>query len=219
MMTSESIAQLSASLAIAQGELEDASKDKINPAFKSKYADITAVLQAARPALSKNGLAIVQGLETAPDMSAVIVTTRLCHKSGEWIQSVLAVPVPKKDAQGVGNAGTYGRRYGLAGMIGIGQEDDDGNSVAVPKTKPAAVNGNAPTASQVEAVADDLLGIHLKKLLKQIDDAPAEEDVKALAEEGRKLPHGSKERETFSVEYRAALDSFAKETAKRKSQP
>jgi hypothetical protein len=35
----------------------------------------------------------------------------------------------KRDAHAIGAACTYGRRYGLAAMVGIAQKDDDGNTL------------------------------------------------------------------------------------------
>jgi hypothetical protein len=173
LISSESIEQLSTALALAQGELEDAAKDKKNPHFNSRYADITGVLQAIRPVFSKHGLSVVQGLSTATDLSAVTVTTRLCHKSGQWIQDALTLPVPKKDAQGIGNASTYGRRYGLAAMAALGQEDDDGNSVAVPK-------GEKALAKKVEINLDDLKAA--------FEAAKTKDDISKLVPAFTKLP-------------------------------
>ena len=51
------------------------------------------------------------------------------HSSGQWIRSKVKLPLAKVDAQGVGSAITYGRRYGLSSMVGIAQFDDDANSI------------------------------------------------------------------------------------------
>ena len=63
-------------------------------------------------------------------MGAVCVTTTLMHSSGQWIRSKVKLPLAKKDAQGVGAAITYGRRYGLSGIVGIAQYDDDAQSIS-----------------------------------------------------------------------------------------
>jgi len=57
---SESIAALSAALAKAQAEIENASKTANNQHFKSKYADLAEVLNTVRPVMSRHGIAIVQ---------------------------------------------------------------------------------------------------------------------------------------------------------------
>lgn len=137
LLTSESLNELATALAQAQGEIKDATKDSINPHLKSKYADLAEVLQTARPVLSKYGLSVIQGVEYAENR--VIVTTRLMHKSGQWVDSALAIPVGKQDAQGVGAATTYGRRYGLAAMVGMSQDDDDGESIKQAKKASSTV--------------------------------------------------------------------------------
>jgi hypothetical protein len=59
----------------------------------------------------------------------VEIVTFLAHSSGEWIKSVLDMPVVKSDPQGVGSAITYGRRYAYSGMVSVASEaDDDGNA-------------------------------------------------------------------------------------------
>ena len=51
------------------------------------------------------------------------------HSSGQWLRSKIKLPLSKVDAQGVGAAMTYGRRYGLSAIAGIAQFDDDANSI------------------------------------------------------------------------------------------
>jgi len=123
-MKSHEVANLFAALAIAQGKVESALKDKKNPFFKSSYADLASVWEACREPLSSNGLSVVQTVEgTKTDMYLV---TWLCHSSGQWMKSKLPLLTMKQDPQALGSAITYGRRYALAAMVGIYQEDDDG---------------------------------------------------------------------------------------------
>lgn len=136
MRTSEQINELADALAKAQGAIEGAIKGNVNPAFRSKYADLGAVWDAIREPLSQAGIAAIQGLESTAE--GVVCTTKLVHKSGQWIESTFAVPVGKKDAQGYGSAATYCRRYSLMAMVGIAPIDDDGNGAV----------GNAPQARQ-----------------------------------------------------------------------
>jgi hypothetical protein len=126
---SSSIAKLAAALAKAQGNISAASKDKTNPHFKSRYADLASVWEACRGPLSDNGLAIVQLV--ASRGSVVTVTTILTHDSGEWIRGALTLTARGSGPQDVGSAITYGRRYGLAAMVGVvADEDDDGNAAS-----------------------------------------------------------------------------------------
>lgn len=125
---SAEIDQLANALSLAQAELEGAKASSTNPFFNSKYADLNAVMEASLPALSKNGLSVVQGTRFCDVTNGFYVTTTLMHKSGQWLRSETRMPIGgKKDAHAIGAAITYGRRYGMAAMVGIAQADDDGN--------------------------------------------------------------------------------------------
>ena len=67
MSHSEIINELAAALSKAQGEMQAAIKDKVNPFFKSSYADLGSVWDAARPVLSKYGLCVMQTTEITGD--------------------------------------------------------------------------------------------------------------------------------------------------------
>lgn len=135
MNKSESIAALSAALAKAQAEIENASKTANNPHFKSKYADLAEVLNTVRPVMSRHGIAIVQMPSFESGLASV--ETLMTHSSGEWISNICSAPVSKQDAQGVGSAITYLRRYSLASFAGIAQEDDDANAAVGQRQTPA----------------------------------------------------------------------------------
>ena len=128
MQTSENINELATALAKAQAKIEGATKDKNNPAFKSKYADLSSVWDACRQSLTDNGLSVVQVAEG--DGTQATIVTRLMHASGQWIEGTLIVRPAKTDAQGIGSAITYARRYALASMVGVCPEDDDGNAAS-----------------------------------------------------------------------------------------
>lgn len=132
MNKSESIAAISAAIAKAQNEVENASKNANNPHFKSKYADLAELLNTVRPVFSFHGLAILQ--MPSFDCGVASVETVLSHSSGEWISSICSAPVTKQDAQGVGSVITYLRRYSLAAMCGVAQEDEDANYAVNNKT-------------------------------------------------------------------------------------
>lgn len=137
--SSEAIDAISEALVRAQGKFEAAVKDSANPAYRSKYADLNSVLGAVRKPLNEEGIAIIQ--PASLDGQMVTVTTRLQHKSGQYFESSLTLPAVQRDrfdAQSVGSAITYGRRYGLQSMTGIGAEDDDGNSASGVGSREAA---------------------------------------------------------------------------------
>lgn len=115
----------------AKREFGPALKDKTNPAFRSKYADLGACIEAVEDAFLSNGIALFQ--ETSLDDSGVTVETVLLHESGESMRfGKLHVPASKQDPQGYGSALTYARRYSLITACGIAPEDDDGNAASKP---------------------------------------------------------------------------------------
>jgi len=143
--SSETTATLCAALVAAQGGLKPIAKDGKNPAFRSKYATLDGIMETVRPALAAHGLAVVQGVvhpETGEGgrLVGIMVETRLIHTSGEWLASVVPVPVAKGDAHGLGSALSYGRRYGISALLALStDEDDDGNAAAkAPPAKPQA---------------------------------------------------------------------------------
>lgn len=136
MTRSEQVNELATALAKAQADMTGAKKDSTNPHFRSSYADLASVREASMPALNKHGLSAVQFPRLTHDgseMWLVEVETTILHTSGQWISDTLAVPVTKVDAQGVGSAITYARRYALGAVCGVAPEDDDGEA-AVGRT-------------------------------------------------------------------------------------
>lgn len=120
---------IAAAFVKAKKSFGPALKDKNNPAFRSKYADLGACIDAVEDALLANGIALIQ--ETFEDATGVTVETVLLHESGEERRcGRLHVPASKQDPQGYGSALTYARRYSLMAACGIAPEDDDGNAAS-----------------------------------------------------------------------------------------
>jgi hypothetical protein len=128
--------EIASALVKAQKEFGPALKSSTNPAFRSRYADLSACVEAVIDALNNNDIFMMQPTHECDN--GVIVETIFIHSSGEQISSgKLHVPATKHDAQGYGSALTYARRYSLMTACGIAPEDDDGNSAAKPKAAPA----------------------------------------------------------------------------------
>jgi hypothetical protein len=143
MRTSEQINELATALAKAQAEMKNAKLNKVNPHFKSRYADLAEIRDTVTPALSKHGIAVVHGLFPS-EGNGLVVMTRLIHASGQWIES--GFPIAFDKPQTMGSAITYGRRYNLSAMTNIAADDDDDANAANASehAKPAnmpAVNG------------------------------------------------------------------------------
>jgi hypothetical protein len=136
MKMSESITAIAPALVKAQALIEGAVKDSSNPAFRSKYADLSAVLAVIREPMAQHDLCVLQSPARAD--GGVEVETLILHKSGEWISQNCFIPINKWDAHGTGSGITYGRRYGLMSIFCIGTEDDDGNTAVERSPAPPA---------------------------------------------------------------------------------
>lgn len=128
MNKSDSIKELALALNKAQSEMGGAHKGANNPFFKSKYADLGAVVQAVKEPFASNGLSYTQF--PIENNGRIGVETILMHESGEYISNEFTVNLTKQDAQGAGSAITYCRRYALQAIAGIPSEDDDGNAAS-----------------------------------------------------------------------------------------
>jgi hypothetical protein len=175
-------AKVSAAFVKAQAEIEKASKDKTNPHFRNKYADLGAVVDAIKPALERHGLAFLQKFHH--DDKGITVETIIIHESGETLSNgTLNVPASKMDAQGFGSACTYARRYSLQAAFGVAPEDDDGNAAsggtksaasrqpatAIAEHEPAEADADAAIVAQLNAAAT------VPDLVKVMNGLPAEQ--------------------------------------------
>jgi len=126
MQTSESIDQIGAALAKAQGALSNVAKGKTAKAgkYSYSYANIADVLEVVREAASSNGLAYVQSAEPVDNL--LRMTCRLIHDSGQWIEVYTSASPGDWSPQSVGSCETYLRRYQLIKVFGVAAEDDDG---------------------------------------------------------------------------------------------
>jgi len=142
--------EIAAALVKAQRAFGPALKTATNPHFKSKYADLSACVEAVIDGLNANGIALVQATHECPD--GVIVETIFVHESGEQLSAGrLRVPAAKNDPQGYGSAMTYARRYSLMAACGIAPEDDDGN---------AAAKARAQREERIRKIADACIAKH-----------------------------------------------------------
>lgn len=145
MKKSDTIGSISKALFVAQQALLPAMKNATNPHLRNKYADLGAVWEACEGALKAAGLVVVQCPGTS-DRGVTLTTTVIHAESGEWIESDLTMPAGKGDAQAIGSAITYARRYALSAMLGVLAEDDDGEAAQGRGKAEAARNGNGPAA-------------------------------------------------------------------------
>lgn len=152
MKQSDSIAKISPDLVVALAEIEGAAKSAVNPHFRSKYANLEAVVDGSRDILAKHHCAVMQGAGHVVD-GKLHVTTRVLHKSGEWIEEEFSIPLAKSDPQATLAALTYARRGALMSMLGMPAVEDDGETAmgrgthTAPKAETAKVDPPKPTLS------------------------------------------------------------------------
>jgi hypothetical protein len=150
-----------AALCAAQSEFGTVTKGATNPAFKSKYADLSDVAGVVIPVLNRHGVAVIAYMVAADGEKAM--RTEFVHGTSE---SKVACDVPlivsKNDMQGMKSATTYAKRIGLESLSGIAPEDDDGNAAskatpgrAVAQPAPAALITHAELTA-LQAALDQL---------------------------------------------------------------
>lgn len=151
-MQSEQVNELFTALSKAQSEMKPAIKDSTNPHFKSNFSSLSACWDAAREALAKNSLSVIQTPMVSEGVNYLVST--LGHASGQFIRSVTPLITAKNDAQSFGASLTYFRRFSLCALVGISPEDDDGEKERVAAEKQA--REPKPTLDQVNELRNIL---------------------------------------------------------------
>lgn len=153
------VVELFAAFAKAQADMGDVVKGAENEAFKrngkaSKYADLSAVIEAVRPALNKHGLSVIQA--PAFDGELLSIETWITHGGGGWMRSMLVLKPAQVNPQGIGSAITYGRRYALLSLAGVAPEDDDGQAASMGRSSADTPKINEGQLGELLALADDV---------------------------------------------------------------
>lgn len=134
MEMSQSSTEIIKAMIKVQSEIQNPINSADNPFFHSKYSPLDEILDMIRPLMVKNKMVLMQF--AGGDGTYASVTTMIMHESGEWIKSdSLSIKPAKMDAQGIGSAITYGRRYTLLSIFGIMGDDDDDGNVATHESK------------------------------------------------------------------------------------
>lgn len=164
-----------AALAAAQSEFGEVKKGSVNPAFKSKYADLSDVAGVVIPTLSKHGVAVLHYM-VGDDLSAM--RTEFVHAESETrVACDVPLLVDRQNMQGMKSAVTYAKRIGLESLSGVAPEDDDGNAAAAAPPR-QATRHVGPSPQAIDAAESSLSGADSLDQLKAIwTDLPA--DVKA----------------------------------------
>lgn len=149
---------LAEALVAFQAEVGFVAKDTQNPFFKSKYADLPAVMREAQPVLAKHGLAVSQlpSFFNADGKIYDTLRTVVIHESGQEVESTMVLHPVKNDPQAHGSAITYARRYAYMAALGLVADVDDDGNAASAKAAPrkAAPKKAAPTNSEAAEALD-----------------------------------------------------------------
>jgi hypothetical protein len=133
--------KINAKLFLIQKMLLKFEKNADNPFFKSRYTDLPNLLSVLLPVLNKLNVLLYHIADNGK-----LTTIFWDIDSGEWMGSSLAIP-EGLDAQKVGSAITYFKRYNIGMMLNITTDvDDDGNSASgkVKKEKKGVINQDKP---------------------------------------------------------------------------
>lgn len=159
---SAEIKDISAALSAFQGSVEQPKlekevkvKTRTGGEYKFKYADLSACVKAAAPALKEHGLSVSQIISEGK------LITLLTHTSGQWFKSELILPTQSADYQSFGSAITYLKRYSYCAILGIVADTDDdanmacGNEAEIKDRKAKGTSQIAFTGAQLQqAVAE-----------------------------------------------------------------
>ena len=182
MRTSEQTNEIAEALASAQGEVKNPSFNRVNPHFKSKYADLGEVLSVVRPALSKYNIALMQ-MTDVTDMG-IVLHTRLTHSSGQWIEGVYPVS-PMGTHQQMGAALTYAKRQALSAIVGVAGEDDtdgeDTKDIDTKGVKPKANAKPAPANQIVNKLSPKDSTEMLDIMVKELGQCASKQDLQTWA--------------------------------------
>jgi len=117
---------LDVALAKAQGEFKKVTRNRQGP--YGMFADLSAMEDATKPALSKYGLSVRQTFVSQDDRSMLLVTRLSCK--GEWCVS--AIPIPYfPNPQHTHSFCTYMARLGYSRILCLSVDDaSDGEDIA-----------------------------------------------------------------------------------------
>lgn len=163
MDKSEEIDKLAIALAKFQGSLEQPSlnsevevETKTGGKYKFKYADLSECKRVAKQPLAENELAVCQLIED--DYS---IRTILLHSSGQWISSKVRMPSNTANAQSIGSAITYAKRYAFCAILGIVADDDEDANIASGNTAQKEQPKEQPKKTANSRVKKELTRDHL----------------------------------------------------------
>jgi hypothetical protein len=129
-------------------------KDATNPHYRSKYASLDTIVEQVGPILAKHEL-VWSTLPVNDEQGRPALRYRLAHApTGEVLEGTMPLLLSKPDAQGMGSAITYARRYSLCAVLNlVADDDDDGHAASQGRQgsqarSPAQANGKPAAATE-----------------------------------------------------------------------
>ena len=211
-MSTESIKELSAAMAKAFCEITGAENDKENGHLRYKYASLSSIIEAIKPAITKYGLWFYQIIHSVPGFAAV--ETVIMHSSGEKLScGIVSVPVSKNDAQGYGSGLTYAKKYSLSSAFGVSPDEDDDGEEACKPTKKHLEEVKKQDPKPAEQIEDRKIRAELRLKLMSVCGISEPEFIEIL---DRKEKYCDAEGESFCDELKRCIanpeDTIAKYT-------
>ena len=158
-----------------QSEIGSLSKIKDNPFHKSKYVPLGSILSEIKPILNSNKFLLTQVMEL--DGEKELLKTNITHVNGECLTSCAPLNVAdKSNPQKYGSALTYMRRYSLTSLLGIEEQDDDGQKAILETIAPIKIIEKI-SSKQVEQ-----LQVLIKNADKSVEDICKALGISALSE-------------------------------------
>jgi hypothetical protein len=202
---SEELDQLYGAMAAAQAELVNPDSNKVadvelksGGSYTFKFANLAAGLAVVRPVFGRHGLMLTQVPTRAG--GATFLVTRIGHKSGQWMQSVLPLPALGGRMQEWGGALTFMRRYVVFSMVGIAADTDDDDA--------NAWDNNRATINDAGARRDDSPPPRQARARQQ-QQAPQQGDEAAAPREAKKAaPPPAKPADPLATATQAELKDF-----------
>ena len=154
------VGRLSEALVAAQQDMPPLRKDetaevvaKGGARFSYTYLSLQALLEAVLPVLNRHGLALIQMPGVYENRN--VLWTHLRHVSGDELKSPMLLPVgPDVNAQQLGSALTYCRRYAVLAFLGLAPDDDDDGHKASGAGRPHHRGDTAPEETPKPAAKD-----------------------------------------------------------------
>ena len=183
MNKSESVAELSAALCKARLEMITPIKDKSGYGYK--YVDLGQILDICVPVLCKHNIFLTQPVSF--EEGRVVIETSLML-GNEFMSEQISLPVLQakgmNEVQCIGSTITYGRRYALSSMLGIGQEDTDAAELRVKTVAPTEPVINSAQVDEITSMAEesmtDLSRITSFFKIGYIEELPASKYIQVI---------------------------------------